>query len=197
MVTTSPDPSRRGDLFDPACPTRRLLDRVSGKWVALLVKVLADNEPQELRFAELERRTPGVSHEMLSQMLQALVLDGLVVRRVEATTPTTVFYRLTPLGLSLDAALASLRDWAEEHMLEVDEEAAGLPGRRRDRCRPSTGRPQDCGCGPRPSGGCHQQAQGDNNGTRGSSRRVDRGLYRARTDLERCRAVAAGTSGSP
>jgi DNA-binding HxlR family transcriptional regulator len=113
--------ARRGDLFDPACPTRRLLDRVGGKWVAMIVKVLAEAAPQELGFAELRRRAPGISHKMLSQTLQSLTADGLAARRVEDCVPPRVFYRLTPLGLSLDAPLAALRDWAERHMPDIDD----------------------------------------------------------------------------
>ena len=55
-----------------------------------------------------------------SQTLRSLVGDGLVVRRVEPSVPPRVFYRLTPLGLSLEAPLAALRLWAEDHMAEID-----------------------------------------------------------------------------
>lgn len=110
----------RGDLFDPGCPTRRLLDRIGTKWTSMAVKVLADAAPDELRFAELRRRMPGVSQKMLSATLQSLARDGLVARRVEPTVPPRVHYRLTGLGLSLEGALAVVRAWAEEHMAEVD-----------------------------------------------------------------------------
>ncbi len=113
----------RGDLFDPTCPTRKLLDRVGSKWVVMVVTVLANagavGEP-EVRFAELRRRMPGVSQKMLAQTLRDLVTDGLVARRVEPTVPPAVHYSLTPLGTSLAAPVAVLRDWAEAHMLEVD-----------------------------------------------------------------------------
>jgi DNA-binding HxlR family transcriptional regulator len=111
----------RGDLFDPACPTRELLDRIGSKWTSMAVKVLADAAPGEVRFAELRRRMPGVSQKMLSSTLQSLTRDGLIARRVEPVTPPRVHYRLTPLGLSLDQALAVLRDWAEQHMQEIDQ----------------------------------------------------------------------------
>ncbi|MEU6595261.1 helix-turn-helix domain-containing protein [Streptomyces sp. NPDC046881] len=114
------DPAVRGDLFDPACPTRRLLDRIGTKWTSMAVKVLAEADPHEVRFAELLRRMPGVSHKMLSVTLRSLVRDGLVARRVEPSVPPGVHYRLTPLGRSLDTVLAAVRDWAEEHMAEVD-----------------------------------------------------------------------------
>ena len=86
----------------------------------MAVKVLAEAAPDEVRFAELRRRMPGISQKMLSQTLQALVADRLVSRRVEDTVPPRVHYRLTALGLSLDHPLSVLRDWAEAHMAEID-----------------------------------------------------------------------------
>lgn len=113
--------TRRGDLFDPACPTRRLLDRIGTKWVSMAVKVLSDAEPDAVRFAELRRRMPGVSQKMLSQTLRGLVADGLVHRRVEPTVPPAVRYGLTALGRSLGEPLATLRTWAEANMGEIDD----------------------------------------------------------------------------
>jgi DNA-binding HxlR family transcriptional regulator len=114
------EPGVTGDLFSPACPTRQLLDRIGDKWTSMLVKVLAEAHPGELGFADLRRRTPGVSHKMLSQTLQSLRRDGLVTRRVDPTVPPRVYYALTELGLSLDAPLAAVRGWAEQHMAAVD-----------------------------------------------------------------------------
>lgn len=112
--------SRRGDLFSPDCPTRQLLDRIGGKWVSMAVKVLGDEYPGEIRFAELKRRMPGISQKMLAQTLRRLERDSLVARRVEATTPPRVHYRLTALGYSLTEPIAALRDWAELHMAQID-----------------------------------------------------------------------------
>ncbi|WP_371484147.1 winged helix-turn-helix transcriptional regulator [Kitasatospora sp. NBC_00315] len=121
---TSPAPRAperaRGDLFSPQCPTRRLLDRIGTKWTSMAVKVLAEAFPGEVRFAELQRRMAGISQKMLSVTLQGLTRDGLVSRRVEPTVPPRVHYRLTELGLSLEAPLAMIRNWAEEHMAEID-----------------------------------------------------------------------------
>ncbi|MFH8295413.1 winged helix-turn-helix transcriptional regulator [Streptomyces sp. NPDC018059] len=111
---------RRGDLFDPQCPTRRLLDRIGTKWTSMVIKVLAEASTEEVRFAQLQRRMPGVSQKMLSVTLRGLTRDGLVDRRVEASVPPRVYYRLTPLGLTLEEPLARIREWAEEHMAEVD-----------------------------------------------------------------------------
>ncbi|MEV0711605.1 winged helix-turn-helix transcriptional regulator [Nocardia aurea] len=119
-MTTRTSTGKRGDLFAPDCPTRRLLDRLGTKWVSMVVKLLAEAAPGEVRFAELQRRMPGVSQKMLSVTLRSLSRDGLVARRVEPTVPPRVHYRLTDLGLSLENPLAALRAWAEEHMAEID-----------------------------------------------------------------------------
>ncbi|MEV6757149.1 helix-turn-helix domain-containing protein [Streptomyces sp. NPDC051214] len=125
MTTSPPGASsrrsgERGDLLDPLCPTRKLLDRIGTKWTSMVVKVLAETDPGEIRFAELRRRIPGISQKMLSVTLQSLVRDGLVARRVEPTVPPAVHYRLTALGLSLEEPLSALRVWAETHMPEID-----------------------------------------------------------------------------
>ena len=121
-------PSGRGDLFDPKCPTRRLLDRIGTKWTSMAVKVLAEADPDEVRFAELQRRMPGVSQKMLSVTLRSLTRDGLVARRVEPTVPPKVHYRLTDLGRSLEVPLATLRNWAEENMAAIDRARDVSPG---------------------------------------------------------------------
>jgi DNA-binding HxlR family transcriptional regulator len=112
--------TRRGDLFSASCPTRQLLDRVGSKWVAMVVKLLAERAPGEMGFAELQRAMPGVSKKMLSQTLRSMIADGLAERRVEDTVPPRTHYRLTPLGLTLDEPLAALREWAEANMPTVD-----------------------------------------------------------------------------
>ena len=122
---------RRGDVFNPVCPTRKLLDRIGTKWVSMTVKVLHDAEPDEVRFAELRRRMPGVSQKMLSQTLGLLVADGLVERRVQDVVPPAVHYSLTPLGQSLAGPLEMLREWAEVHMPIIDDHRRGLASQKK------------------------------------------------------------------
>ncbi|NUW43329.1 winged helix-turn-helix transcriptional regulator [Nonomuraea rhodomycinica] len=107
--------SQQGNLFDPLCPTRLLLDRVGSRWTTMAVLSLAAAEG-ELRFTELKREMAGVSQKMLAQTLRALERDGLVDRRVEASKPPRVYYRLTDLGATLVEPLRSLRAWAEQYM---------------------------------------------------------------------------------
>jgi len=83
----------------------------------VLILLLLRDEP--MRFNALRRTIEGISQKMLSQVLKSLERDGLIKRRVIATVPVTVEYSMTPLGLTLAAAVDHLRDWAEHNLKEV------------------------------------------------------------------------------
>lgn len=118
------------DAFLAGCPSRQLLDRISDKWVALILAALGSDGPRNpgddcvggplsMRYSELSRRLAGVSQKMLTQTLRSLERDGLVARTVTPTVPVTVTYELTDLGLSLHHVMRGIKDWAETHMGEV------------------------------------------------------------------------------
>ena len=117
------------DAFLAGCPSRQLLDRISDKWVALVLAALGSDgphpgedragEPRSMRYSELSRRLAGVSQKMLTQTLRSLERDGLLARTVTPTVPVTVTYELTDLGLSLHTAILGIKLWAEAHMDEV------------------------------------------------------------------------------
>ncbi|OZD07309.1 transcriptional regulator [Rhodococcus sp. 06-235-1A] len=105
------------DAFVAACPSQKLLGRISDKWVALIIVALTDGS---LRYSELSRRIPSASQKMLTQSLRSLERDGLVTRTVTADVPVRVDYALTELGTSLRHLMVRIKAWAEEHMDEVE-----------------------------------------------------------------------------
>jgi DNA-binding HxlR family transcriptional regulator len=117
------------DAFLAGCPSRQLLDRISDKWVALILAALGSDGPlcpgdsvdcpRSMRYSELSRRLAGVSQKMLTQTLRSLERDGLVTRTVTPTVPVTVTYQLTDLGVSLQEVMREIKDWAEGHMGDV------------------------------------------------------------------------------
>ncbi|WP_406235244.1 winged helix-turn-helix transcriptional regulator [Nocardia sp. NBC_01009] len=107
---------QRYDAFVAECPTRQLLDRISDKWVSLVLVVLTDG-PR--RYAEINRSIAGVSPKMLTQTLRTLERDGLVERRITAEVPVRVDYELTALGRSLQPVMSVIKSWAEERMDDV------------------------------------------------------------------------------
>ena len=109
---------REFDAFLADCPSRLVLDRISDKWVTLVIASLSDGP---LRFSELSRQLAGVSQKMLTQTLRTLERDGLVTRTVTAAVPVRVDYALTDLGHSLLGPIKHLKAWAEDHVPEVRE----------------------------------------------------------------------------
>ena len=118
------------DAFLAACPSHRLLDRISDKWVALILAALGSDgppqpgggcagDPRPMRYSELLRQLAGVSQKMLTQTLRSLERDGLITRTVTPTVPVTVTYELTDLGLSLHQMMRGLKAWAGTHMDDV------------------------------------------------------------------------------
>jgi DNA-binding HxlR family transcriptional regulator len=106
------------DAFLRACPTNQLLDRLSDKWVSLVVAALAAGP---IRYSHLSRKIAGVSPKMLTQTLRSLERDGIVSRTVTPSVPVRVDYELTPLGRSLSGLLSAVKGWAEAHIEEVHE----------------------------------------------------------------------------
>jgi DNA-binding HxlR family transcriptional regulator len=106
----------RGDVFDPDCPTRVILDRIGDKWTVLAVLLLSAG-PQ--RFTELRDGIGRVAPKVLTQTLRRLERDGLITREVFAEVPPRVVYTLTPMGESLILPIKAVSDWAEEHMPSI------------------------------------------------------------------------------
>src|SRR3712207_751770 len=109
--------------FDPDCPTRRILDRIAGKWTVLIVVAL---QPRAKRFGELRREVGGISQKMLTQTLRSLERDGLVLRRVKPSSPVSVEYELTRLGRSLVPVLVGLTDWADRKSTRLNSSHANI-----------------------------------------------------------------------
>jgi DNA-binding HxlR family transcriptional regulator len=104
------------DAFLRGCPTNQLLDRISDKWVSLVVSALAAGP---MRYSDLGRKIAGVSPKMLTQTLRSLERDGILTRTVTPSVPVRVDYELTPLGSNLACLLTAVKDWAETHFDEV------------------------------------------------------------------------------
>ena len=82
----------------------------------------------EMRNAALRRAVVGVSQKMLTSCLRRLEERGFVARSVEATVPVSVSYTLTSFGSSFFDVFQTLRQWADEHVDQIDRRLAVGPG---------------------------------------------------------------------
>lgn len=104
------------DAFLAECPSRQLMESLSGKWLCLVLGALGDGP---MRHGQLARQIAGVSQKVLTQTLRTLERDGLVTRTVTPSVPVRVDYALTPLGQDLLPVMVGVRRWAETHIGEV------------------------------------------------------------------------------
>ena len=99
------------------CPVRNVIARFGNKWALLTVLIIG--EQGVVRFNELGRLIPDVSSRVLSSTLRTLEADGFIDRKVYATVPPKVEYRLTDIGKSLLPLIKQLTEWAQANMKNV------------------------------------------------------------------------------
>jgi len=104
------------DIYNAACPSRQVLNRIGDKWSVMLLSSLAE---QPLRFSELKRMCDGISQKMLTQTLRNLERDGLIHRRELSQKPLRVEYALSPLGTELLTLLNPLIQWVHGHCVQI------------------------------------------------------------------------------
>ncbi|MBF9066625.1 winged helix-turn-helix transcriptional regulator [Streptacidiphilus fuscans] len=114
--------NRSGNVFEPNCPSRLLLDHVTSRWGVLVLVALSDGT---MRWCEIRRWVKGITEKMLASTLRTLEADGLVLREVHPVVPPRVDYSLTERGQELVALLLPLVEWATATADADAREAAG------------------------------------------------------------------------
>ena len=104
-------------VFFADCAARSFFDQVANKWSVMILTLLTD---RPTRFNEIKRRLEGVTHKALTQALRRLERNGLIARRVLATSPVAVEYSITDLGSTLQVPFAAVYDWAINHLHEIE-----------------------------------------------------------------------------
>lgn len=100
-------PRRKNKVTPPPeeCPLSVCLGIIGGVWTPAIIWYLSEN-PR--RFSELKDDIQGVSAKMLTQRLKKLEANGVIHRNVMPTSPPTVEYSLSELGLELKPAIEAI-----------------------------------------------------------------------------------------
>ena len=94
------------DTHDARCAVAATAEIVAAKWTPLLIHDLSEG-PR--RFKELEHACPGISPRTLSERLDMLEENGVVVRRSYPESPPRVEYELTDKGRALLPIIREMR----------------------------------------------------------------------------------------
>jgi DNA-binding HxlR family transcriptional regulator len=88
----------------------RASELIGRRWTGAIIYVLLRTR---CRFATLRQAIPDITDRMLSERLQELEEEGIVLRTVIPDTPVRVEYALSPKGRALASAFEAISDWAE------------------------------------------------------------------------------------
>lgn len=105
MSTSPPTAEPEFQVLAEACPSRPVLDHITGRWGTLILLALHDGLK---RFSEIRRTVAGINDKGLAQSLRQLERDGLVRRTASAGFPSRVEYELTDAGEGIESRLREL-----------------------------------------------------------------------------------------
>jgi len=88
--------------------SRDAIEAVQGKWRIPILVCLSFGER---KFGEIRKEIPDISPKMLSQELKLLEENNLIHRKVQPSTPVSIIYSLSALGMSMEKLLEELLQW--------------------------------------------------------------------------------------
>ena len=101
------------------CPYATAQTLISGKWAVLILLYL---EEGPIRFNELLRKMPKMTHATLSVQLKALEEYGLIRRVQYEAIPPHVEYSLTGIGKKFHPVVAAMEAWGNEYIAQMQGE---------------------------------------------------------------------------
>ncbi|MGI2328415.1 winged helix-turn-helix transcriptional regulator [Planococcus sp. YIM B11945] len=96
------------------CEKELTLSIISGKWKIIIIYYLETEGT--LRFSEIKRLLPKITHKVLTNQIRELEEDGIVHRKVFPEVPSRVEYSLTNLGESLIPIVLMMDEWGKKNI---------------------------------------------------------------------------------
>jgi DNA-binding HxlR family transcriptional regulator len=108
-------PNQKKRQKDFNCSIGFAMTVIGSKWRAILLWHIMKSQP--LRYGQLKKLVPHISHKILAQELKKLESDGLIDRTAYPTIPPKVEYVITEKGRSLENILTELCAWGKNYMI--------------------------------------------------------------------------------
>jgi DNA-binding HxlR family transcriptional regulator len=105
------------------CPLEGVIDTIGKKWTLLVVNAIGNH--RKLRFSRMIEELQGISPTTLTDTLQDLQREGLIMRESFAEIPPRVEYSLTKDGVQLRKAILPLLQWASTRTVPGKKRCSG------------------------------------------------------------------------
>lgn len=92
---------------------------LNGKWKFPLIFTLRQSP---LRFNEILKLVEGITPKVLAKELRDLETNGLIKRKVIASTPVNIIYEATEYSDTLEELLRGLGQWGGNHREKIKQE---------------------------------------------------------------------------
>ena len=102
-------------------PVEFVMDRIGGTWKMPILWRLKD---RVMRYGELKKDIPRITHKMLTTQLRELEEEGFVIRKVYPVVPPKVEYSITKRGKRAISVIEEIRNYGLELMKDfgIDHE---------------------------------------------------------------------------
>lgn len=101
-------------------PVEFAMDRIGGIWKMPILWRLRE---KTLRYSDLKKELPHITHKMLSSVLRNLEKEGFITRKVHAVVPPKVEYSITERGKRAIPVIEVIRRYGAELMREFGVKA--------------------------------------------------------------------------
>lgn len=98
-------------------PVEFAMDRIGGTWKMPILWRLKD---KVMRYGELKKDIPHITHKMLTSQLRELEQEGFITREVFAVVPPKVEYAITKRGKRAVIMIDAIREYGLELMKDFD-----------------------------------------------------------------------------
>lgn len=100
-------------------PVEFAMDRIGGTWKMPILWRLKD---RVMRYGELKKDIPRITHKMLTTQLRELEEEGFVTRKVYPVVPPKVEYSITKRGKRAVLMIEQIRNYGLELMKDFGVE---------------------------------------------------------------------------
>lgn len=98
---------------EATCEIEVAFDVIGGKWKPLIIWFLG--ECGTLRFGQLQRLIPDITHKILTKQLRELEEHQLIQRKIYPEVPLRVEYSITDKGREVIPILDMMCEWADKN----------------------------------------------------------------------------------
>ncbi|MBA3678131.1 MAG: transcriptional regulator [Sphingosinicella sp.] len=108
-LTKEQNVPRKRRFYDDACGTAHGLELIGERWALLILRELMLGPK---RFSDIRADLPGISANVLTQRLEGLEANGLLIRRKLPPPSSAQVYELTQWGYEAEPVIKTLGRWA-------------------------------------------------------------------------------------